>query len=106
MHFLVRYYEKYNTTGSVIYFDPSAGFAIENDKVLPRNLSFNVILRVRYFCAVNCGARDATGQPEVHYGNAPASWFLVKSRRLGNGPKFPLVTSCFRNCITNSMYYV
>lgn len=46
MHFLVRYYEKYSTTGSVIYFDPSAGFAIENDKVLPRNLSLNVILRV------------------------------------------------------------
>lgn len=48
------------------------GFTIGNNKVLPYSLSFGHCIACAIccrFCAANCGARDATGQQEPHYGN-------------------------------------
>lgn len=50
------------------------GFTIGNNKVLPYSLSFGHCIACTIccqFCAANCCARDATGQPEPHYGNTP-----------------------------------
>lgn len=70
MDLLADRFQESEASSQLFTLTQGPGFTIGNNKVLPYSLSFGHCIACTIccqFCAANCCARDATGQPEPHY---------------------------------------